>query len=102
MSIDRPILLTDLPSAPYPLALARRLYEGADRVLRRLQGLQDQLRGAIEKANEMAHSALGDSSTPLGAILAVLNNNVDLLMAMDSQVDDLGAKLERMIAVDDM
>lgn len=76
------------------MSSSRRLYDCADRVLRRMQGLQDQLAGAIEKANDLALGALGDGATPLAAVLAVLNNNVDLLMSVDGRVDELTARLE--------
>ncbi|KAL4858789.1 Nuclear pore complex protein NUP62 [Chlorella vulgaris] len=70
-----------------------RLYGRAEKVAGLLAHLGDQLKDAIADVNESTSATLGDTTTPLGKAVRILNNQLQALAQADAQIEDLSQRL---------
>jgi nuclear pore complex protein Nup62 len=66
-----------------------RLYERAEKVAALLSHLGEQLKEAIADVNDSTAASLGDSATPLGKAVRVLNNQLQALAQVDARIDEV-------------
>lgn len=53
---------------------------------------------AVSNINDLNAAAIGDTSSPIGAIVRILNNQLQALTQIDSRATELGAELEGLSA----
>lgn len=70
-----------------------RLYERAERVGALLSHLGEQLKEAIADVNDSTAASLGDTATPLGKAVRILNNQLQALTQMDARIDELSGRV---------
>jgi len=73
-----------------------RLYARAEAVSGALLALGGELQATVSSINELSAASLGEASTPLGAIVRILNNQLQALSQVEGRVNDLGGELERL------
>ncbi len=56
----------------------------------------NQLQTSVGSINDLNASTIGDTNTPVGAIVRILNNQLLALTQIDNRVTDLAGELERM------
>jgi len=72
-----------------------RLYERSEAVSAALMTLGEDLHATVGSVNELGTATLGDPSTPLGAIVRILNNQLQAVAQLETRTSDLGGELRR-------
>lgn len=75
------------------------LYARAEAVSSSLLLVGGELESAVASINDLNAASIGDSSSPVGAIVRILNNQLQALTQIDNRVNDLATELERITAV---
>lgn len=72
-----------------------RLYARAQQVASKLAAVADDLSRSVDQVNRMAASSLGDPETPLGAVVRILNGQLQALSQLEARVDELASDVAR-------
>lgn len=75
-----------------------RLYARAEAVSSSLLLLGAELQASVAHINDLNAATLGDTSSPVGAIVRILNNQLQALTQVDNRVSDMSAELDRIAA----
>eukprot|EP00955_Chlamydomonas_euryale_P116307 366410-Chlamydomonas_euryale.AAC.6 len=75
-----------------------RLYTRAEAISSALMSLGTELQSAVANINDLNAAAVGDTSSPVGAVVRILNNQLQALTQIDTRASDLNAELERIAA----
>ena len=72
-----------------------RLYARAQAVSTKLAGVAAELSRSVDDVNAAAAAGLGDPETPLGAVVRILNGQLQALTQLEARVDELSAEVAR-------
>jgi nuclear pore complex protein Nup62 len=75
-----------------------RLYSRAEAISSSLFQVGGELQAAVSNINDLNAAAMGDTSSPVGAIIRILNNQLQALTQIDNRATELGSELGRIAA----
>jgi len=72
-----------------------RLYGRAQAAATKLAGVAGELSRSVDDVNRLAGASLGDPETPLGAVVRILNGQLQALGQLEGRVDELSGEVAR-------